>query len=506
MKELNYKMMKKIILLLTIAVLATSCDDFLQQDPIDQLGEGSFYTNDDEIDMATIACYNGLQATMSYEWLLTEVRTDNSRIHSRSTTSTTSKNVISVDHLTVPTTHIHNEQYWEAVYHNIYRCNTVLENLGVVQDSALKVQFEAEARFIRGYHYFNLVRLYGPVFKVDSRLSIPDANTAERAPVEEIYDFIQEDLDFAQKGLPTSYDDDEAGRVTAWAAKTLLAKVFLTLEDYDAAETLLDEVEGSGFKLLDNYADVFDYNNEMNEEILFAVRFKTGGYGLGSPFANFFAPNGSQDAVIAFSGEGYNCPSTSLIQAYEPADTIRKNVTLSADYINLSGDVAPMAWVKKYFFDVSIRYDAENDWPVIRYADVLLMQAEVKLENSGVAAALPYINQTRVRAKLDPLTTVEVPDILSAQLAIEDERRFEFAMENHRFYDLIRTNRFKTIMDVHFEEELIQTTDGTLDPAYTDPDYAIYMPNRIVEEWQLLLPIPFSVTSVSPQVAQNVGY
>lgn len=498
-------MMKKIILLLMVAVLALSCEDFLQQDPIDQLGEGSFYTNDDEIDMATIACYNGLQATLYYEWLLTEIRSDNSRIHSRSTTSTSSKQVISMDHLTVPTTHPHNQQYWEAVYHNINRCNTVLENLGAVQDSALKVQYEAEAKFIRGYHYFNLVRLYGPVFMVDSRLSIPEANNAERSSVDDIYTFLEEDLDFAQKNLPLSYEENESGRVTTWAAKTLLAKVYLTLGDYDGAETLLDEVEESGYDILGSYADVFDTQNEMNNEILFAVRYKTGGYGLGSPFANYFAPNGSQAAVISFGGEGYNCPSTSLIQAYEANDE-RMDVTLSSTYINETGDVAPMAWVKKYYSPVSIRYDAENDWPVLRYADVLLMQAEVKLENSGIAAALPYINDTRLRAGLKGLTSVEVPDRLSAKLAIENERRLEFALENHRFFDLVRTDRFKTIMDVHFEEELIQTTDGPLEPAYTDPKYSIYMPNRVVEEWQLLLPIPFSVTSVSPQVAQNVGY
>ncbi len=497
--------MKKIILIMIAAVFMMSCEGFLQQDPVDQLGEGSFYTNDEEMDMATIACYNGLQATMEFEWLLTEIRTDNSRIHSRSTTSTSSKAVIAVDHLTVPTTHAHNQTYWEAVYHNIYRCNTVLDQLDVVQDSTLKVQLEAEAKFIRGYHYFNMVRLYGPVFKVDTRMTIDESNNAERSPVEDIYAFIEEDLDFAQKNLPASYDDDETGRATTWAAKTLLAKVYLTLEDYDAAGLLLDEVELSGHELLGSYADVFDTGNEMNNEILFAVRYKTGGLGLGSPFANYFAPNGSQDAVINFSGEGYNCPSTSLIQAYEAGDE-RMDVTLSETYINLSGDVAPMAWVKKYYSQVSIRYDAENDWPVIRYADVLLMQAEVKLKNEGVAAALPYINDTRTRAGLLALTSEDVPNILSAQLAIENERRLEFALENHRFFDLIRTNRFKTIMDEHFETELIQTTDGTLDPAYTDPDYSIYMPDRIVDEWQLLLPIPFSVTSVMTQISQNPGY
>jgi len=498
--------MKKIIQILSLAILTMACEDFLTQDPIDQLGESGFYTNDEEIDMAMIAAYNGLQSTMEYEWMLTETRSDNSRIYTPNTTSNTSKEIISMDALVVETTHSINEIYWEACYHNIANCNTVLDNIGVVSDSTLKLQLEGEAKFIRAYHYFNLVRLYGPLFLVTERIGVDEANTMERSSVEDVYELIESDLLDAVDMLPESYDDTEKGRATQWAAKTLLAKVYLTLEDYESAETLLEDVETkSGHRLLDSYADVFDINNELNDEIIFAVTYKRGGYGLGSPFANFFAANNIPESYISYSGDGYNCPTYSLYSAYESGDE-RKDVTLTNYYINTVGSKVYRNYVLKYLSAVSTEYDAENDWPVLRFADVYLMLAEVKLELSGVADAIPYLNYTRERAGLDAYTEDDLPNELACQFAIEDERRLEFALENHRFFDLVRTDRFIPVMEEHFESELIYDSSGELVSAYTDDSYAIYMAKRDVDPWQLLLPIPYSVISVDTQAAQNPGY
>lgn len=498
--------MKKLILLLTLGVLAMSCEDFLTQEPIDQLGESSFYTNDDELNMAMIAAYNGLQSTMEYEWLLTEVRSDNARINTPNTTSTSSKTIITMDALTVETTHTYNETYWEATYHNIANCNTVLGNIDVVSDSALHVQLEGEAKFIRAYHYFNLVRLYGPMFLVTERISVDEANTMERSAVGEVYDLIESDLLDAIDFLPASYDTDEKGRATTWAAKTLLAKVYLTLEDYEAAETLLLDVEkNSGHRLLGSYDGVFSINNELNDEIIFAVTYLKGGFGLGSPFANYFAAKNASTDYISYSGDGYNCPTYSLYTAYESTDK-RRDVTVANTFTNKSNVLVNGNNVLKYYSAVTTQYDAENDWPVLRFADVYLMLAEVKLHLDGVSDALPYLNYTRNRAGLLSYTEADIPDPLTCQFAIEDERRLEFAMENQRFFDLLRTGRFITVMDKHFEEELIYESSGDLVSAYTDDSYAIYMPDRKVSEWQLLLPIPFSVMSVNIDAAQNPGY
>ena len=498
--------MKNIILLLALALLSMSCEDFLTQDPIDQLGESDFYTNDDEIDMAMIAAYNGLQSTLEYEWLLTEVRSDNSRINTPNTTSNTSKLIITMDALTVETGHAYNQVYWEATYHNIANCNTVLDNIGVVSDSALHSQLEGEAKFIRAYHYFNMVRLYGPLFLVTERIGVDEANTMERSSVEDCYDLITSDLLDASDLLPTAYDADEKGRATQWAAKTLLAKVYLTLEDYASAETLLEDVESnSGHRLLSSYADVFDIDNELNDEIIFAATYIKGGYGLGSPFANLFAAKNSSTDYISYSGDGYNCPTYSLYTAYESNDR-RRDVTVANTFSNKSNDIVNGNSVLKYYSSVTTQYDAENDWPILRFADVYLMLAEVKLKLDDVATALPYLNETHTRAGLVAYTTLDIQDALTCQFAIEDERRLEFAEENQRFFDLVRTGRFITVMDKHFEDELIYESSGVLVTAYTDDKYAIYMPDRTVSEWQLLLPIPSTVMSVDTQAAQNPGY
>lgn len=499
-------MKKNIVLILALGMLIMSCEDFLTQEPIDQLGESSFYTNDNEIDMAMIAAYNGLQSTMQYEWMLTETRSDNSRIYTPNTTSNTSKEIISMDALVVETTHSINETYWEASYHNIANCNTVLDNIDVVQDSALHAQLEGEAKFVRAYHYFNLVRLYGPQFLITKRIGVDEANTKERSSVEETYNLIKSDLEDAVAMLPTSYSKDELGRATVWAAKTLLAKVYLTLEDYQSAEPLLIDVENnSGHSLLASYKNVFSINNELNEEVIFAVTYLKGGYGLGSPFANFFAAKNIPETYIAYSGDGFNCPTHSLYSAYENGDQ-RKAATLANSFLNNVGSKVYRNYVLKYHSSVSTEYDAENDWPVLRFADVFLMLAEVKLKLHGVDAALPYINYTRLRAGLNPYTAAEISDPLTCQFAIEEERRVEFALENHRFFDLIRTDRFVKVMNQHFENELIYSSGGELVPAYTDDRFAIYMPNRSVNEWQLLLPVPFSVMSVNTKAAQNPGY
>lgn len=502
----NYKMMKKIILILTFGVLLMSCEEFLTEDPIDQLGESSFYSNDNEIDMAMIAAYNGLQSTMQYEWMLTETRSDNARIYTPNTTSNTSKEIISMDALVVETTHGINETYWEAAYHNIANCNTVLDNIDVVSDSTLRSQLIGEAKFIRAYHYFNLVRLYGPLFLVTERVGVDEANTMERSSVEDTYVQIESDLLDAVDLLPELYDTDEKGRATVWAAKTLLAKVYLTLEDYESAETLLEDVEdNSGHSLLSSYEDVFDINKELNDEIIFAVTYQKGGYGLGSPFANFFAAKNIPETYISYSGDGFNCPTHSLYSAYEGGDE-RRDVTLANSYVNTVGSTVYRNYTLKYLSSVSTEYDAENDWPVLRFADVYLMLAEVKLKLEGVGAALPYLNYTHERAGLLPFNTSQITDALSCQFAIEDERRLEFALENHRFFDLVRTGRFTTVMNEHFENELIFDSGGELVSAYTDDSYAIYMADRRVEEWQLLLPVPFSVMSVDTEAAQNPGY
>lgn len=502
------------IIILSLLIF-TACNDFLAVDPTEYIGEGSFYKNTEDINQAVLACYGGLQKCTNDEWFLTELRSDNSRHYVGNSTNQISKNIYDLDKNRIATTHTENEAYWESVYHNIANCNIALKHLDVVTEENLKKQFEGEVLFIRSLHYFNLVRLYGPIFLLTKSPDIEEIKTMERSSVNLVYAQIEEDLKAAiDNRLPVEHSADNKGRADIWAAKSLLAKVYITLERWSEAKPLLEDIkDNSGYKLLKtSYSDVFSTSNEMNSEIIFAVRYKAGGYGLGSPFANNFAPANSFAFVINSSGDGYNCPSYDLIQSYDPADK-RKNVSLSETWENLDKPEGERtiftAYVKKYLSPVSAKYDAENDWPILRFADILLLLAETENELSGpTTTAIDLLNETRQRAGLSKLTEDDVKDKNQFRKEIEKERRFEFAFENQRFFDLIRTNRFISVMEAHYEtEQTPNSSSGNLTGCYTDPGNAgSYMTNRKLENWQLLLPIPLSVISGNELITQNPGY
>lgn len=471
----------------------TGCN--LKMQPISEIEESLFYNSPQEINAAVVACYNGLQAPMRYEWMLTELRSDNSRLHTSATTSSDRTMQLDFDQSRVSATSEHVYNYWKAVYHNIARCNAVLMHLDVVKDAALKNQYEAEARFIRGYHYFNLVRLYGPVFIVDKRLDAVSALNYERSTIEDVYTFLTNDLQFAADHLPAFYPEEEKGRLTSWAAKALLAKVRMTrgMYDTDTKDLLKDIVKNGGFDLQPTYAAVFDINNELNNEIIFAIRYTSGGKGLGSPFGNWFAPLLSGAAVINGDGNGYNYPTDDLVSCYSSADT-RKDVTIALDYTDDKGKVVDRRYVKKYLSPVILKEDGDADWPVLRYADVLLMYAEVLNELEGPASALPYINKTRERAGLTALQAIDVPNTHQMRMALEKERRLELAYENHRWFDLIRTERVFDVMHEHWNTETYYADII----AKTGP--------IVLNENLLLLPIPQKEIDINQAITQNVGY
>ena len=203
--------------------------------------------------------------------------------------------------------------YWEATYQNINNCNSILkpEALAVVENEKKRAQFEGEALFIRAYHYFNLVRLFGPTFLVTEEISIAESLKKDRSSVQATYAQIIDDLKRSVTDLQDiTYSSNDLGRATVLAAKSLLAKVYLTLGRYEDAKPLLsDVVTAKGETLNVKYADVFDTTKEMNDDIIFTVRYKSGSLGIGSPFANTFAPQNSGANVITGSGDGKNYPT-----------------------------------------------------------------------------------------------------------------------------------------------------------------------------------------------------
>lgn len=500
----------------------TACKKNIDLYPESYMNTGTYYSNYEEMKAGLSGVYNGMQRPLFYEWQMTELRSDNAKQGKPGSTSSNNRDLSDLDMFSVSTSHQAVYQYWLASYANIRNANTVLQKLGVSYDpaagainfSAIETpisdadskQMAGEALFIRAYHYFNLVRLYGGVFLVYEPTSPVQAKAMNRASTADIYKLIEADLKAASTSLSglkfSQIQAANQGRATAWAARALLAKVYLTLNRKAEAIPLLTDVkDNSGYGPLTDYANIFSVTNEVNSEVLFTVRYKAGGIGLGAPFANMFAPSGSGSVVVLGDGDGLNYPTADLDTALEATDG-RKALLIGRH----GSGTAQELYTRKFLSVLSVQDDAENDWPVLRYADVLLMLAEAR---GFGAEGLELINLVRQRAKLAPLEASEINTVAKYEKALSDERRLEFAFENQRFFDLVRFNTTFTtltaeqVLKDHFTDEYY-----THYRLYTAPTPTLAELHGNVTRDHLLLPIPQREidTNTGLDIPQNPGY
>lgn len=450
--------------LIAIALLGfsfSSCSDFLEQNPQTDLSENDFYKTADDILSAVNGAYSSLQEGDIYgNWyVFGEIPSDNTR--NQLSGSVTTQNEL--DQFYIDTQNSMIASFWKAAYKVINRTNTVLGRIdGIEINAELANRYKLECKFIRALMYFNLVRVYGDVPLVLKEISISESYDILREPKENVYNQIIADLKEAQ-GLPVSYSTAEDGRATQGAAKALLADVYMTLHKYAEAETILAEIINSGrYSLLENtpgslnidgYKNVFSPVNHNSKEGIFEIQFLKGGYGEGSNYANNFAPENSGTNVVAVGGTGgNNIPEMDIYNAYEEGD-LRRDFSMSLGYYDnrKNNEWVESRYVCK-FMDVPYQNnDASNNYPVIRYADVILMYAEALNQNGKTAEACKYLNMTRRRGfgyQTTETSPVDLQTTDKAQFAlmVEQERRVELAFENHRWFDLIRTGRAVEVM------------------------------------------------------------
>lgn len=450
--------------LIAIALLGfsfSSCSDFLEQNPQTDLSENDFYKTADDILSAVNGVYSSLQEGDIYgNWyVFGEIPSDNTR--NQLSGSVTTQNEFDQFYIDTQNSMIAN--FWKAAYKVINRTNTVLGRIdGIEINTELANRYKLECKFIRALMYFNLVRVYGDVPLVLKEISISESYDILREPKENVYNQIIADLKEAQD-LPVSYSTAEDGRATQGAAKALLANVYMTLHKYAEAETILAEIINCGrYSLLENtpgslnidgYKNVFSPVNHNSEEGIFEIQFLKGGYGEGSNYANNFAPENSGTNVVAVGGTGgNNIPEMDIYNAYEEGD-LRRDFSMSLGYYDnrKNNEWVESRYVCK-FMDVPYQNnDASNNYPVIRYADVILMYAEALNQNGKTAEACKYLNMTRRRGfgyQTTETSPVDLQTTDKAQFAlmVEQERRVELAFENHRWFDLIRTGRAVEVM------------------------------------------------------------
>lgn len=484
--------------LLGLAALGTSsCSkDFIDLNDPTRLVSTEGYNDSLSIVTGVTAAYSSLQdiygksGTNRGLWVFGEVPSDNS------STVVSGERLNEFDTFGLVSDNPRIQSQWLYTYQAIARCNIILSRADAIKlTAATRNRLYAEVRFIRALAYFNAVRIWGAVPLVTSEIvSIADAYAYGRQPAPAVYAQIEQDLTFAAANLPATQTPANLGRATKGAAQGLLGKVLLTEKKYaDAAAQLKLVIDANTYALQPAYANIFVTSNEMNNEILFAVRYSKGGFGVGSGFTNFFLPSpltAAQNASVnggVGTGQQFNTVDADLVAAFAASGPT--DVRAAASY----GNTAVPYFTKKYLDTPTTAYDAENDWIVLRYADVLLMYTEaINEQGAPTPLALDAINRVIRRSRGLPATTPDATVDLPAATAqtdlrtrLEQERRLELNFEGHRWFDLVRTDRAIPVMNAYF------TKVGTA---------------TRIDAHNLLFPLPLQETQTNPILTQNPGY
>lgn len=337
-------------------------------------------------------------------------------------------------------------EIFAANYEGINRCNQALSIIPQLDkaDPALRARLLGEAKFLRAFMYFTLVKTYGGVPIIDH---LPNPSSEEdrvmqltRKSSEEVYAYIENDLNDAIAALPnkSAYPASERGRASKGAAYALLAKINLYQENWQKVVDNCNLV--TGYSIVSDYASMYRLAGENDAESIFEIQ------GTGSvPAKGISGYSNTQGARGAGGwGWGFNTPSVSLVNAYEEGD-VRKGATIIFAGTTLyDGRVVPLTVenprynYKAYSSAFTDGWETDTNIKYLRYAEVLLMKAEALNELGQTTEAIPLLNQIRTRAGLANTTAVSQGDV---RTAIWKERRVEMAMEHDRFFDLVRTGQ-----------------------------------------------------------------
>ncbi|QDK79010.1 RagB/SusD family nutrient uptake outer membrane protein [Spirosoma sp. KCTC 42546] len=444
--------MKKIACLVIFASMFTvSCQkDFIELNPISTVSVEAVYKTDKDFQDAVVGVYSMLKNQYQDFWIFGDLRADDSW-HALGNDAF----LISVDKFNMNSDANLMISTWRNYYSAISRANLILSKIEGTDPAVVtnKDRHIAEAKFLRAFAYFDLVRIFGDVPLNTKPTTIEEGYTKVREKVDKIYDeVIIKDLLEAEAKLPAKYTGVDVGRATKGAAKAILGRVYMTRKDFVKAEAKFQEVTTLGYALLPNYKDLFDYTkDEHHSEYIFDIEYQDGNLGAGSGFSNKFLPKSANSLAETFygikGGAGeQNTPTLALFDSFDPTDP-RRDVTVAKGYTDnngvFQGFLQIATFTKKYLAITNSLNDSKVNWKVIRYADVLLMYAEALNENGKTDVALTYLNQVRTRAKMPTFSGLTKDQL---RTKIYDERIYELSMEGVRWFDLARTDRLATVM------------------------------------------------------------
>jgi starch-binding outer membrane protein, SusD/RagB family len=366
---------------------------------------------------------------------------------------------------------------WSGYYAGISRANNALAALAVTKlDTATVRRLTAEVRFIRGYYYFNLVRFFGGVPIVlgvpsGPKAAVTDSSLESRALAADVYNkVIIPDMQFALNNLPPKSGTD-VGRINSGIAESMLAKVYMYLKNWALVLSLTNDVINSGqYQLVPDYSSIWKEAGNNDMESIFEIQTgefnnSDGGIPLysecqgprdaGGTWHNPTFPDPTGDR-----GWGFCTPTVNLINAYEPGDLRKAATVIFSPVAPQVGDtlwdgfVIPVGTQSLYYNYKAYHSEKlesfynnrdreEKNVHLLRYAEVLLMNAEAANEQGQTATALTDLNMVRNRANLGNSSASTQADV---RTAIWNERRVELAMEHDRFFDLVRQGRAAQVM------------------------------------------------------------
>ena len=472
--------------------LSVSCNK-LKEDPNSLVTTSQFYKTESDARAAVAAAYSTLNSDPAADFPIygrnLNLLTGNGSDDQVFSPSNTNPDVRALGTATYVATNDRLKKSWQQHYYGISRANVAIDNIPDIPiDTALRSQLVREAKFIRALLYFNLVRFHGDVPLILHDPTTVDVNKllVPRTSKDSVYQQIIADLSDAAN-LPKAFTGADKGRATSGAAHGLLAKVYVTRRQWAAALTELQQVinGGYGYDLFDNFQDAFQKATKNGKEHLFSVQFETN---LGAKNSTQFVSSGDFNSfnVAVYPGD---LPSDSLYKLFDENDT-RRSVTFFTTLYNAATgktvDFGAPRFAK--FIDYSLsplsnQAQSGINYPVLRYADILLLYAETLNEINGGPTADAYtaINRVRSRAHIDNLAT----GLNQSQFreAVFLERRKEFIQEGNRWFDLAR--RGGTYLYDALKKLPAKTGAAVKDTLY---------------------PIPQSERDLNPLLTQNPGW
>ncbi len=490
----------KILITFSLIILLTNCQKFLDIRPEGTIPvTGTDYTKVDNVFLSVSAAYARLRSFGAHVFPYIgafEIASDNA---DKGSSPEDNPPMIEMDNLTYQSTNGLLNDLWISYFDIVSSANFAIHQMPLFEQALLNaadkryaMQCQGEAKTIRAYAYFNLARLFGRVPIVDTILSSEQLARLTQASTQQLYDFIERDLQQAIEVLPESYPREWAGRITKFTAMGIKAKVHLYQAEWDSVASLTNRIIASGrFGLLANFREVFSIDGENSRESLFEIQSSTLGNTSGPTtyleYAFVQGPRGNTPSNM--QGWGFSTPSQNLIDFFaargeviRPATTLlfRGTKTPEGDSIRMivtnpvyNGKVYTPSFFNNWNYN---GYGFDHNVRILRYADVLLMHAEALVNGAAVpltsgVTALQAVNMVRSRAGLSNLSSINNQQIW-------DERRAELAMEQDRFFDLIRTG---------------QAVSALASKGFTVGKHEVY-------------PIPAAQLQLNTNLTQNPGY